>query len=115
LKTGAKKNGISEPTLAQPSSSSFIIGGMEFILIPKGKFLMGSRDDNPNAHDDEKPMRLVELADYYIDRFPVTNQQFNEFIKATQYVYKRVRGCKKKLDHPVVDVSWRDAMAFCEW
>ena len=38
-----------------------------------------------------------------------------KFIKATDQKHQWVYGWKKKLDHPVVNVSWRAAMAFCAW
>jgi formylglycine-generating enzyme required for sulfatase activity len=91
------------------------IGEMEFLLIPKGKFLMGSRDDNSNARNDEKPQHTIELADFYINRYPVTNRQFNKFIQATHNKHQWIEGWQEKLDHPVVNVSWQDTMAFCQW
>ena len=36
-------------------------GGVDFVRIPAGKFLMGSKDDNQLAQDNEKPQHSVEF------------------------------------------------------
>ena len=93
-----------------------VFAGLEFMPVPRGKFLMGSRQDNSLAYDNEKPQHTVEIGqDYWLARYPVTNQQYEKFVKATNQKHQWVYGWKKKLDHPVVNVSWRAAMAFCAW
>ena len=75
--------------------------------IPAGEFLYG---------DDKKP---VYLDEFWISRTPVTNRQYQVFVDATGYrstgalVGRRVHPVK--INHPVVNVSWNDAQAFCEW
>ena len=61
---------------------------VEFVRIPAGAFLMGSRADNALASDSEKPQHPIELAyDYWIGRYPVTNEQFARFVAAAQYPF----------------------------
>ena len=61
-------------------------GGLEFALIPRGAFLMGSKNDDDMAYDDEKPRHTVEIAEnYWMARYPVTNAQFARFVEATGY------------------------------
>ena len=48
-------------------------------------------------------------------RFPVTNEQYAKFVKATNQEHQWIKGWEKKLDHPVVNISWHAAMAFCDW
>lgn len=125
-----------------PVSNIRVLGGMEFLRIPAGKFLMGSKKGHfLGVGDDEKPQRMVEIPyDYWLARYPVTNDQFAAFIEATQHVttaekeggwsneenkyvkgfdWRHPQGPKsgltKKGDHPVVQVSWHDAMAYCHW
>ena len=90
------------------------------VLIPKGKFLYG----------DDKIEKVID-NDYEIDVFPVTNKQYKEFIDerkdypvpyreedwAEPYNWnKEKRTYFDGLgDHPVVLVSYEDAVAFCEW
>lgn len=104
------------PPHARPSrEGAIIIGGMEFMLVPKGKFLMGSKDDDKDASDDEKPQHRVEIPyDYWLARFTVTNEQYNTFIKASGGQHP-VSDWEKKKDHPVVNVSWQDAMKYVKW
>jgi len=123
---------------------AIVIGDMEFMLIPKGKFIMGSKDDDRDADDDEKPQHTVEIPyDYWLARFTVTNAQFEQFIKASGYKttaeqqgsaygytgseweeikganWQHPRGPKSgiqdKASHPVVSISWMDAMQYLQW
>ena len=55
------------------------------ILLDGGSFLMGSEDADSISGDGEGPVRKIELDSFYLDRAPVTNQQFGEFIRATGY------------------------------
>ena len=116
---------------------------IELIRIPAGPFLYGSADSDEMAFDDEKPQRTVNLPEYWISRAPVTNAQFAGFVKATGYrttaeikgqgrgwtgskwdwiagaEWRHPRGPESSIggkdDHPVVQVSWDDAKAFCDW
>ncbi|XP_073845103.1 formylglycine-generating enzyme [Musca autumnalis] len=57
----------------------------DMALIPGGKYLIGT--DEPHFPEDhESPERLVEIRDFYLDKFEVSNQKFREFVKATKYV-----------------------------
>ena len=101
------------------------------IKIPAGPFTMGS-DDGPA---DERPAHTVNLADYSIDRLPVTNAKFAEFLNAVgpanasgeklfdvddsdARVHRRDgkwvadRGYE---NHPVVEVPWAGAREYCAW
>jgi formylglycine-generating enzyme required for sulfatase activity len=90
-------------------------GGLKFVPAPKGKFLMGSRDDNKLAYDDERPQHTVEIpSDYWIGQFPVTNEQYDLYVQAQKGKHP-VSNWQEKKDHPVVNVSWNDAQAYCKW
>lgn len=87
-----------------------IIGGMEFVRVPAGKFIMGSND-----RDNERPQHTGEISyDFWIGKYPVTNGQFAQFVAATKYQFDQ-GDWKRKTNHPVVNVSWHDAMAYCRW
>jgi len=81
--------------------------------VPAGPFWMGS-DTGPA---DERPRHRVVLADYWIDRHPVTNRQFVAFAQETGFAGGEWRKAfaPGKEDHPVVFVSWDDARAYAEW
>jgi formylglycine-generating enzyme required for sulfatase activity len=81
-----------------------------WVPIPAGKFVMGSRDDNKLAMDDERPQHTVEIPyAYRIARYPVTIAEFAAF---------RPEGSQRPVgspDHPVVFMKWYDAQAYCKW
>ena len=88
---------------------------VEFVRIPSGEFLMGNRARNPLASDSEKPQHSIELAyDYWMARYPVTNEQFARFVTAAQYPFD-MGAWQSRSDLPVVKVSWFDALAYCKW
>jgi formylglycine-generating enzyme required for sulfatase activity len=92
-----------------------ILGGMEFMRVPAGKFLMGSKNDNKLAYDNEKPQHSVDIPyDYWMARFPVTNELYNAYTKSKKIEHP-VKDWEKKKDHPVVYVKWTDAMSYCQW
>lgn len=53
------------------------------VLVPAGEFTMGT--DDPQAPDDQRPARKVNVDAFYIDKHEVTNAQFKEFILANGY------------------------------
>lgn len=54
------------------------------VHIPGGAFLLGT-DDRTNAYDNERPRHRVEVEGFSLDRFPVTNRRFAEFVDAGGY------------------------------
>ena len=87
--------------------------GTELLRIPAGEFLMGS-----DAHDsDERPQHSVHLDAYFIAKTPVSNAQYRIFVEATGHREPRRWDNKRynQPNQPVVGVSWRDAVAYCEW
>lgn len=93
--------------------------GIELMRIPAGPFLFGSTDEDKEAYDDEKPQRTVELPEYWISRYPLTNAQYKRFVDATGHEpplhWEGTNPPPKNLKHPVVYISWDDAKAFCDW
>jgi formylglycine-generating enzyme required for sulfatase activity len=113
--------------------------GVEMVFVPAGEFLMGREE----LGDDERPAHRVYLDDFWIDRYEVTNDCFTRFVAATGHQTEAEKrgwgwvwqgagwdkvegadwrhprgpdsGIEDKLDHPVVLVSWNDAVAYCQW
>tara|TARA_A100001037_G_C15153803_1_gene641785 strand:- start:5824 stop:6672 length:849 start_codon:yes stop_codon:yes gene_type:complete len=61
------------------------------VYINGGTFTMGSDDQLGYPYDGEGPTRQVEISPFYIDRWAVTNQQFNDFVRSTGYVTEAER------------------------
>ncbi len=88
---------------------------MTCLRIPAGEFRMGSdplRD--PRALAAERPQHVIRLSEYYISQFPVTNEGYQAYLQAAQPdLHHRFE--LNQAQHPVVNVSWDDALAFCNW
>ena len=92
----------------------------ETILIPAGSFWMGA-NAGTGISNYETPLHEVDLLEYRIGRYPVTNAQYEEFIRESHrsvapemgWDGQKVTAGNEML--PVVGVNWYDAMAYCEW
>ncbi|MBU1747558.1 MAG: SUMF1/EgtB/PvdO family nonheme iron enzyme [Chloroflexi bacterium] len=86
-----------------------------FIFVPAGEFLMG--DDQ--EYDDERPQHIVHLEAYYIARYLVTEAQYHRFVATTGHKapehWQSGHPPKGRAKHPVVNVTWEDAVAYCAW
>lgn len=58
----------------------------DMVRLDGGSFLMGSETPLGFPADGEGPVRKVSIDPFYIDRFPITNERFAEFAKATGYI-----------------------------
>jgi formylglycine-generating enzyme required for sulfatase activity len=82
--------------------------GMTLVLIPAGEFLMGSPDSDKDANADEKPqLRLRITRPSYLGATEVTRGQYRAVTGEYPSLYKGSD------DLPVDEVSWNEAIAFC--
>jgi len=82
--------------------------------IPAGRFLMGT----PDGYDDESPEQWVDLPDFAIGVYPVTNQEYAAFLAARPAHATPRYWYSLRLNNPsspVVGVTWQDAMDYCAW
>jgi len=84
-----------KPMSPEPDQFTHEKTGLEFVRVPAGDFLYG----------DNKEKRT--LPEYWMCKTPVTNAAYKRLV--TDWKYEA-----GKENHPVVRVSWRDAVAFCE-
>jgi formylglycine-generating enzyme required for sulfatase activity len=90
----------------------------EMVSIPAGAFIRGT----DHGGFDEQPQRTLTLDAFAIDRYEVTNFQYQEFVDATGHRksgpparYAKNMSKMRGINQPVVYVSWEDAEAYCHW
>ncbi|GJL51498.1 MAG: hypothetical protein NPIRA01_27250 [Nitrospirales bacterium] len=84
-----------------------------FVEIPEGSFTMGSNENE--GYDREHPQHKINVSTFYMSRYPVTVARFKAFVDQAQYVPRDPECLKGVATHPVVRVTWNDAMAYCTW
>lgn len=117
--------------------------GMEMVYIPEGPFKMGTSSLTEDF--DEQARHTVILNAFWIDKTEVTNAMFMKFVNDTNYITENQKygenaspvytgsefvdiiganwlhpeGLNSNLNglenHPVVQISWGDAQAYCAW
>jgi len=108
-----------------------------FVKIPAGPFVMGSREGDEGAYDDEfgNPETLTIPYDYWMARYPVTVAQFGAFVQAkgyenpewwtpTGWAWRESKQRKAPAEwanqrsfptRPAIYVSWFEAVAYTRW
>lgn len=90
--------------------------GKPMVLIAAGPFRMGS---DRRGRNEEHPIHAVFLPDYYMDRTPVTVDEYYRFCQATgrsmPQLYYPAGQPHDLANHPVTGVAWYDALAYAAW
>jgi formylglycine-generating enzyme required for sulfatase activity len=76
------------------------------VWIPAGTFTMGSPTNEPGRHDDETQHQVRLTKGFYLGKYPVTQAQYQAVMKTNPSFFKS-SSC------PVEQVSWYDAIVFC--
>ena len=89
---------------------------LEMVLIPGGSFLMGSREDEPERLSNESPQHEVTIIPFCMGKYPVTQAQWKAVASLAQVngELKANPSHFKGENHPVEQVSWSDAVEFCD-
>ena len=85
----------------------------EVVLIPGSEFEMGS-----DVNTDEKPIHTIFVDTFYMDIHEVTVAAYRHFIQETGHPspdWNKVYHYSPTDQHPVVLVSWHDAMTYAKW
>ena len=84
-----------------------------FIFIKGGEFVFG----NNRGEENEKPQTLVNIENFYINMYEISNEIFNDYVSLSgnrnSYFYEHFYLGKNT--HPVVGLSWKDASDFCKF
>jgi formylglycine-generating enzyme required for sulfatase activity len=90
----------------------------EMVVVPAGKFTMGSPADERGRYDDEGPQHIVTIRKpFAVGRLHVTVDQFAAFVLATgsKSTNWRNPGIALEGSHPVVRVTWDESKAYVDW
>ena len=133
----APESGFGQTGLAEPGSVFRDCDDCpEMVVVPPGRFLMGSPDSEAGRLQHEGPRRFVTISKpIAVSRFEVTFGQYARFVDDTGHdsgnacvVWTGVDGgevvegrnwldpnFQQAADHPVVCISWNDARAYIDW
>ncbi len=133
--------GVTKPSTVKDEPERIINDkdSSEMVLIPGGEFLYGSREDDKIANSSEKPQKVINLPDFYMDVYPVTNEQYCRFLNAVKpgkdnlgkliYLHGKNENEKCRIieekskyivekgfeNYPVIYVYWRGADTYAKW
>lgn len=93
---------------------------IDFVYIEPGEFWMGSPESEKGRSSHEKRHRVELTRGYWMAKMEVTHRLFMKFVRAryiteTGQKYGSQWLSKRSPDHPIIDISWNDAVKFCEW
>lgn len=129
---------VSDETWSPPTAASLgdrmtrPIDEQSVIYVPSGEFEMGYADDLGTGRQEHLLPFTQSVEGFWLDRFEITNEQYAKFLTETESpsrqwfdifapsfqiersgdVYLPIEGME---NHPVVEVSWDGALAYCEW
>jgi len=78
------------------------------VVVPAGLFTMGEGNEQ----------QTLDLPAFQIGKYPVTNRQYAAFVQDGQPAPSHWEGGsypEELANHPVVNVFWSDAIAYCRW
>jgi formylglycine-generating enzyme required for sulfatase activity len=117
--TGPKATPLA-PIPSDPEYLTTAVGQTKLKRIPAGTFLMGSPDDDKDAKDYEKPQHRVRISKpFYLGVYEITQAQYQAVMGHNPSYFSPNGGGKDKIAgqstdrHPVENVSWLDAVKFC--
>ena len=111
--------------ICNPSPAISADSRVDMVVIPAGEFRMGTANGSDGLAD-EQPERLIFLHAFLLDRFEVTNQDYAVFVQSTGHrpptnnnpaatIWEGTVPPQAIAKHPVMNVSWEDAVAYCRW
>ncbi len=83
----------------------------EMVEVKGGSFIMGDE----SGDKDEKPAHEVQVNTFSIAKTETTVRQWRAFCTATKRAMPEAPWFGLKDDHPIVNISWDDAIAYCTW
>jgi sulfatase modifying factor 1 len=90
--------------------------GQRYVWIAPGTFRMGCSPGDNQCDDNEKPPHTVTITrSFWMAQTEVTVGAYRRFAQATGKSMPPAPGFRQDESHPVVNVTWDDAVAYCRW
>lgn len=126
------QNEIGDAVGSRPVSSGSAVLSNEMVLVPAGKFIMGTDDVDASGKSqefgfneplylNEQPRREIDLPAFYIDKFEVTSGQFVDYLRALgKYSEQDIASLVERLqlqeeNLPVRNITWHKADEYCRF
>jgi formylglycine-generating enzyme required for sulfatase activity len=117
------------PPQSDPKSEKVTIPdtklSFDLVLVPGGKFKMGSPDGESGRGKDEGPVREVEVKPFWMGRHEVTWDEFEAFYLSGDkfadtntrptFPYEPPDRGMGKTGYPAMSIQWRAAKCYCDW
>ncbi|MCL6753310.1 formylglycine-generating enzyme family protein [Nostoc sp. CCCryo 231-06] len=89
---------------------------LEMVYIPGGEFWMGFPESEGKRYSNERPQHLVTVKPFFISKYPITQIQWKQIASLPEVSQKlKLRPSRQGGNsHPVTQVSWFDAIEFCD-
>jgi formylglycine-generating enzyme required for sulfatase activity len=111
------------PLLSATSSDHLFAGSVfqdapfspELIVVPAGAFLMGSPADEPGHQIGEAQVPVTIAQPFAVGRFAVKFDEWDAYVADAEAAHKPDDQWGKRGNHPVINVSWGDALGYVAW
>ncbi len=122
---GGERSDVWPDGTGKSPSGERILAGSEFrdlpetpllVVVPAGGFVMGSAVKEAGRAASEGPQHRIRIAaPLAVGKHPVTFREWDLFCDKTQSAYRPDDNGWGRGERPVVNVSWEDSQAYCEW
>ncbi|MEH2010711.1 formylglycine-generating enzyme family protein [Nostoc sp.] len=89
---------------------------LEMVYIPGGEFWMGSPESEGKRYSNERPQHKVTVKPFLISKYAITQAQWREvaILREVRQNLKLRPSRNGGKSHPITQVSWFDAVEFCD-
>jgi formylglycine-generating enzyme required for sulfatase activity len=110
---GQRKAEVEQRLKTERAKLENLAPGLVMVQIPAGSFMMGCSEGDSDCADDEKPRHQVNISTFALSKTEITFAQYDAFAKATKR--ELPKDYYGRGDHPVINISWHDAVAYTQW
>ena len=88
---------------------------LDMVKVEGGKFLMGSKDDNRIAENDEQKQHEVKVNSFEINKLEVSVWEWKDYCKKTKQAMPLQPAWGWSDNNPITNITWYDAIKYCNW